>query len=128
MRIHTLNFGDLDIVPDAIIIFDDGLPGFPQLRRFVILERDENTILIHFTGEPYYLMWRKEHLGEDYSDRFISSVTVTTVNTITLARREVTLFPDENGNIPLYTNSLLLYNDAMRIRGQRNQLDIRLAE
>jgi flagellar assembly factor FliW len=41
MRIHTLNFGDLEIAPETVITFHDGLPGFPQLRRFVILERDE---------------------------------------------------------------------------------------
>ena len=41
MRIHTLNFGDLEIVQDTIITFDDGLPGFPQLRRFVVLEMEK---------------------------------------------------------------------------------------
>lgn len=41
MRIHTVNFGDLEIAQDAVITFDDGLPGFPQLRRFVVLEMDD---------------------------------------------------------------------------------------
>ena len=41
MRIHTINFGDLEVSKDTVITFDDGLPGFPQLRRFVILEMDE---------------------------------------------------------------------------------------
>jgi flagellar assembly factor FliW len=41
MRIHTLNFGDLDVAADSIIAFNDGLPGFPQLRRFVVLEMDD---------------------------------------------------------------------------------------
>jgi len=41
MRIHTVNFGDLEIAQDAIITFADGLPGFPQLRRFVILEMED---------------------------------------------------------------------------------------
>jgi len=41
MRIHTLNFGDLEIAQDKIITFDDGLPGFPQLHRFVILEMED---------------------------------------------------------------------------------------
>ena len=40
MRIHTINFGDLEISQDTIITFDDGLPGFPQLNRFVILEME----------------------------------------------------------------------------------------
>ena len=41
MRVHTVNFGDLEIAQDAVVTFDDGLPGFPQLRRFVVLEREE---------------------------------------------------------------------------------------
>ena len=41
MRIHTINFGDLEIADDTIIRFEDGLPGFQQLRRFVILEMDD---------------------------------------------------------------------------------------
>ena len=47
MRIHTLNFGDLEIIQDTIITFDDGLPGFPQLRRFVVLEM-ENIKPFHY--------------------------------------------------------------------------------
>ena len=47
MRVHTLNFGDLEIAEDSVITFDDGLPGFPQLNRFVILEMD-NIKPFHF--------------------------------------------------------------------------------
>jgi len=41
MRINTVNFGDLEIAEDTIITFDDGLPGFPQLRRFIILNMED---------------------------------------------------------------------------------------
>ena len=41
MRIHTINFGELDITEDAIITFKEGLPGFPQLHRFAVLEIEE---------------------------------------------------------------------------------------
>ena len=41
MRIRTVNFGDLEIEPGSIITFDDGLPGFPQLNKFVILDMEE---------------------------------------------------------------------------------------
>ena len=41
MRIQTLNFGDLEIAQQSIITFNDGLPGFPQLRRFVVLEMED---------------------------------------------------------------------------------------
>ena len=41
MRIHTVNFGDLEVPEDKIITFKEGLPGFPQIRRFAVLELEE---------------------------------------------------------------------------------------
>ena len=41
MRINTLNFGDLEISQESIITFDDGLPGFSQLRQFVVLDMED---------------------------------------------------------------------------------------
>ena len=41
MLIHTVNFGDLEIPEDKIITFKEGLPGFPQIHRFAILELEE---------------------------------------------------------------------------------------
>ena len=41
MLIHTVNFGDLEVPEDKIITFKEGLPGFPQIHRFVVLDREE---------------------------------------------------------------------------------------
>jgi flagellar assembly factor FliW len=41
MLIHTLNFGDLDVPEDKIITFKEGLPGFPQIHKFAILELED---------------------------------------------------------------------------------------
>jgi flagellar assembly factor FliW len=41
MLIHTVNFGSLEIPEDKIITFKEGLPGFPQIHRFAILELEE---------------------------------------------------------------------------------------
>ena len=41
MLINTINFGKLDIPEDKIIHFHDGLPGFPQIHRFAVLELEE---------------------------------------------------------------------------------------
>jgi flagellar assembly factor FliW len=41
MLIHTLKFGDLEVPEDKILMFKEGLPGFPQIRRFIVLELDE---------------------------------------------------------------------------------------
>ena len=41
MLIHTVNFGDLEVPEDKVLTFKEGVPGFPQIRRFVVLELDE---------------------------------------------------------------------------------------
>src|SRR5512136_17147 len=41
MLIHTVNFGSLEIPDDKVITFKEGLPGFPQIHRFAILELEE---------------------------------------------------------------------------------------
>lgn len=41
MLIHTVNFGDLEVPEDKVITFKEGLPGFPQIHRFAVLEREE---------------------------------------------------------------------------------------
>jgi flagellar assembly factor FliW len=40
MLIHTVNFGDLEVPEDKVITFKEGLPGFPQIHRFAVLELD----------------------------------------------------------------------------------------
>jgi len=41
MLIHTVNFGNLEIADERILSFKEGLPGFPQIHRFAILEMEE---------------------------------------------------------------------------------------
>jgi flagellar assembly factor FliW len=40
VSVHSLNFGDLEIPESKVIHFNEGLPGFPQLRRFALLEQE----------------------------------------------------------------------------------------
>ncbi|MBP7402993.1 MAG: flagellar assembly protein FliW [Clostridia bacterium] len=41
MRIKTMVFGDLDISEDKIITFPEGIPGFENLTKFVIIILDQ---------------------------------------------------------------------------------------
>jgi flagellar assembly factor FliW len=41
MIIQTVNFGALDIPEDKVITFKEGLPGFPQIHRFTVLELED---------------------------------------------------------------------------------------
>ncbi len=41
MQIMTKTFGELDISEEKIIMFQDGLPGFEHLKRFILLILDQ---------------------------------------------------------------------------------------
>jgi len=44
MEINTKHFGIIDIEESGIITFPEGLPGFENLRKFVLLNKAENDI------------------------------------------------------------------------------------
>jgi flagellar assembly factor FliW len=41
MLVQTINFGSLEIPENKIITFKEGLPGFPQINRFTVIELEE---------------------------------------------------------------------------------------
>ncbi|MCK7492394.1 MAG: flagellar assembly protein FliW [Comamonadaceae bacterium] len=41
MLIHAINFGDIEVPEDRILHFKEGVPGFPNLRRFAVLEHED---------------------------------------------------------------------------------------
>jgi flagellar assembly factor FliW len=41
MLIKTVNFGDLEVPDNTVIVFKEGLPGFPQIHRFAVLEKED---------------------------------------------------------------------------------------
>jgi hypothetical protein len=95
----------------------------------VILENKDNSLYVHFVGEPYGFLWRKDAYEEDVYNRYVSSVTLTVESTVDPRyNAELKLLPDDMGNIRLYTDNVLLYGDALRVIGRSGNLDIRLAK
>ena len=43
MLVNTQRFGQLEIEEGRIISFDEGIPGFEGLRKFVLIESDETS-------------------------------------------------------------------------------------
>jgi flagellar assembly factor FliW len=41
MLVQTVNFGSLEIPENRVVTFKEGLPGFPQIHRFTIVEPEE---------------------------------------------------------------------------------------
>ncbi len=53
IKVNTLRFGELSIKEDKIITFKDGIPGFPESRRFIILDhRDTPLKWLQSIDEP----------------------------------------------------------------------------
>ncbi len=41
MLIKTVNFGELEIPEDRMVEFSEGLPGFPRIHKFAVLEFED---------------------------------------------------------------------------------------
>ena len=44
MKIKTKFFGEIEISDDKIITFENGIIGFPELRRFALLHDEEKGV------------------------------------------------------------------------------------
>mgnify|MGYP001101258832 FL=1 len=61
MKINTKIFGEIDIAEDKIILFENGIVGFPELKRFALLHDEEKGTdvgirFLHSLDEPGFAM------------------------------------------------------------------------
>jgi flagellar assembly factor FliW len=107
MLIHTVNFGDLELAEDKIITFKEGIPGFPQIRRFAFVEKEEVKpfqylqalddppiallVLNPFLADPGYEFQLTESDMADIQSREPREVSVYAVATIPENPEEATL-------------------------------------
>lgn len=52
MKLTTTRFGELDIDENRIIAFPLGIPGFPELKRFVLIEYKEPVKWLQAVDDP----------------------------------------------------------------------------
>jgi len=95
----------------------------------VALVREGNELTIHFTGEPYYNLWESISKGFKGNNSYLTAVNLLVRNPDDPQYNLSTMIvPDEHGNIPIYMNNAILgLGDALRLRGERGRLTIRLA-
>lgn len=43
MKMKTRHFGEVDVTEDVVLSFDEGIPGFPDSKRFVLIEESERS-------------------------------------------------------------------------------------
>lgn len=61
MKINTKIFGEIEISDDKIIFFENGIIGFPDLKRFVLLHNEEQGVnagirFLQSVDEPAFAM------------------------------------------------------------------------
>jgi flagellar assembly factor FliW len=120
MLIKTVNFGDLEVPEDKIINFKEGLPGFPQIHRFAILELDELKpfqylqslddppialfVINPFAIDPTYEFRLKESDMEEVNSKNSTELTVYSVATI----------PDDPSQATINLMAPIVINDRDR--------------
>ena len=89
MRINTRIFGEIEIADDKIITFENGIIGFPDLKRFTLLHdevkgKDAGIRFLQSLDEPGFAMPVMDPLGvkADY-DSQVNDELLTAAGNIT---------------------------------------------
>ncbi len=69
VKISTTRFGEIDIEENKIISFPMGIPGFPHLKRYVLLDYKDPIKWLHAVDDPDIAFIVTEPFGlfPDYS-------------------------------------------------------------
>ena len=46
MQIDTLRFGPVDVDPDKVIVFNDGIPGLEQYKKYALLQFEDSYPIV----------------------------------------------------------------------------------
>lgn len=52
MKLSTTRFGEIEIQEDSIINFPFGIPGFPDLKRFIVIDYKDPIKWLHSVDDP----------------------------------------------------------------------------
>ena len=120
MQINTVNFGSLEISEDKIITFKEGLPGFPQIHRFAVLEMEELKPFLYLQAlddPPISLFVVNPFLVDpSYEFRLTTSdmEDVNSSNASELAVYAVATIPDDPSLATLNLMAPIVINDKAR--------------
>lgn len=69
MRIHTRNFGEIEFDETNQITFNEGIPGFRELKKYIIIEENDNPfVYLQSTedGDIRFVMINPYEIKKDY--------------------------------------------------------------
>lgn len=120
MLVHTVNFGILDVPEDKIITFKEGLPGFPQIHRFAVLELDELKPFQYLQAldDPPIALFIINPFIVDQTYEFrltdVDMEDVCCTNSAELAVYAVATIPDDPNDATLNLMAPIVINDKDR--------------
>lgn len=77
MKVNTANFGELEVNPDDIITFPQGIPAFEHLRKFIIIDHQPDSPFHYLQsleeGELTFVMAEPLVFFQDYQVKLSKS-------------------------------------------------------
>lgn len=100
MKVQTRNFGEIEIDEEKVITFKEGIPGFEELRKFILMEDEESEFcflqsiedgrIVFTVIEPYKIKEDyKPAINEGYFEKLGGGYTeeFTLYNIITIREK-----------------------------------------
>ncbi|MCL1997138.1 MAG: flagellar assembly protein FliW [Turicibacter sp.] len=106
--ISTKNFGELEYDPQSVITFAEGLPGFDDLTKYILLTDEESEGLFHWLqsvedGDLVFVLLNVKQIMPDYEP------------TINAELLDALLAGDENAEL-FYYNIAVVPEDVKQMR------------
>ncbi len=118
MRFNTTRFGVLEVDNDRLITFPDGIPGFPDVKRYILMDyRDTSLKWLQSVDDPdiAFIVAEPKIFSPDYSVKLDDTVRQYLEIKDESDLAILVIVRVENGNIaPNLHGPLLLNAENMR--------------
>jgi flagellar assembly factor FliW len=118
MQVDTTRFGKIEIAEKELIIFPWGIPGFEELKSYVLLEYKNGPFQwLQSVEEPAvaFVVCAPDFLGMTYSAPEAKKKLINLERDEDLVVLNIVSFNREQGAIRFHVKSPLLFNVAARI-------------
>ena len=118
MKIETSRFGTIEVAESELIKFPWGIPGFEELKSYVLLEyRDGHFQWLQSVEEPTiaFVVCPPQFIGTEYQvpETKLEPIKVTNQNDLVVLN--LVSFNSENKAVQFHMRSPLLFNIVERI-------------
>ena len=118
MQVDTTRFGKIEIAEKELITFPWGVPGFEQLKSYVLLEYKNGPFQwLQSVEEPAvaFVVCTPDFLGLVYSAPDVKKRLINLEHDEDLVVLNIVSFNREKGAMRFHVKSPLLFNVALRI-------------